>query len=388
MKDKPTVQFTCENGDSDLEWTVTYDKRSEEIRHYLKERGSCKSSLFFTRKCFKELKDYLLQRGISYTPDAADEWLLSLDFVENYFQISIARMKDLYTIGQISTINAYPRMQKAFDDLNSFWLSLVNEYFQPVYKDAPETTKKECRNSIAHILYALQNLGIEDLKQVNYDILHEVCEYEASCHQSKKLRDRYLRESSMFFSYLADLEKCVRGFSLYLYYWEDIKDGSFENLTIEQENCLKQFREESLQFPAEEFYALIKPFTEKYTFKQYHERTPATISIFLQKLYLFLELHDTGYHPEIALVFLNIYESFRSESLQVYYRRAIVFLMNTLKLGILPLDGLDMRQYRWTFYLIGAKKRYSLFLVHIIKRIPEVLRKKTIVQESLDFVSF
>ncbi len=320
MKDKST-----DSGGESSNWIPIYDERCEEIRQYLKSRGCSKGVLYSTRKQLNNLKDYLIRMGIPYSPEASERWLASLESVGDLAQISAARMSDMFTTGQISPANSYPNRIFAFVWLAPAWMDLVDGFFSSARPDCPDSTHKEMRNSIAHVLYALQGKGIAGFSEITYQALREVCDYETAVHQSDTILKRYLCESAAFFDHYAECGKCERGFGLYFTYRSETRDGSFEDLSSEHRERIDSLRSESLDFPAEEFYALIDPFCERLASFQYNSSVLALVRLFLQKAYLFFWIQDVGYHPEIADIFLRIYSPLRSDTLLCYYRRALVF---------------------------------------------------------------
>ena len=114
----------------------------------------------------------------------------------------------MFIYGQISPVNAFPRRFFPFKELDTAWLTLIEDFFSSARPDCPDSTLKEMRNSISHVLYALQGKGITGFSEITYHTLREVCDYEAQVHQSERILKRYLCESSQFFGYYSEYGKC------------------------------------------------------------------------------------------------------------------------------------------------------------------------------------
>ncbi len=110
-----------------------------------------------------------------------------------------------------------------------------------------------------------------------------------------------------------------------------------QNLSKSQIGRTEAFRSESLQFPSEEFARLIPDFMERYHSYGYNRSACSTARYTLYNLLLFLEMHDLGYHPEIAAVWMEHEKTFYKDSDRKQIRRILdLFALYTKEGDVVP----------------------------------------------------
>lgn len=297
------IHFFEEIHPAGQKWLETYHENSRILIEYLKEHGAKRYATDSAIKCLSELRTYLIDANIAYSPDVAKEWLQANTPNPKGYRATICRLSDLYIYGEIQPINSFPKALPYRKLLDEPWSTLTTEYLDsltvsPRYLEE----KKHC---ITRFLYGIQIRGIKSSAEITFDLLEDYCKNDELKHSSIAMKAKYTYEIGDFMLFLADNGLCSHGLGWYPYYRMHNKILHMDYLTDDQKAVIEVCRSESQEFPAEEFAAIIPDFMNRFR-QQGYRNTPCKVAIYtLYNLLLFLEMHGLGYHREIACIWLE-----------------------------------------------------------------------------------
>ncbi|MCR4637440.1 MAG: hypothetical protein K5754_14555 [Butyrivibrio sp.] len=104
---------------------------------------------------------------------------------------------------------------------------------------------------------------------------------------------------------MADKRLCSHGLGWYPYFRMHNRIFDINDFTDEQQSIIKRYKDDSLDFPTEEYAVAVEGFMSEYN-KLGYSKSPCKIAAYtLHNLLLFLEMNSLGYHKEIAAVWLD-----------------------------------------------------------------------------------
>ena len=284
-------------------WLETYHENSRILIEYLEEHGAKRYATDSAIKCLSRLRAYLTDENITYSPEAAKEWLQANAPNPKGYRVTIYRLSDLYTYGEIQPLNSFPMSLPYGKLLDEPWRTLITEYLDSL--TVTPRYIKEKRKCITRFLYGIQIRGIMSPSEITFDLLEDYCRNDDLRHNSSAMKAKYTYEIGDFLLFLADNGLCSHGFSWYPYYRMHGKILRMTDLTEDQIAAIEVCRSESQEFPVEEYAALIPDFLDRFRKIGYHN-TPCKVARYtLYNLLLFLEMHGLGYHREIARIWLE-----------------------------------------------------------------------------------
>lgn len=296
-----------------------YETKVEAVMDFLAANDFSQSVVYSHRKCYKELKDYLLQYNTFYSRECAQTWL---DSCKEHWSDSkykdwchcVDQLDDVYKTGSISPDHLACR-KAPYQQLNDYFKDIVDGYLGGLLYN-----KYTHRVSTARFLLYLQNKGIGSITEIDYDILF--CFYRDDYHTSSKTKDIYSESIRKFLKHLAQKGLCPLGLSL-----------AMDKTLIHQ---IVTLSEEELRIQSDEAFPGIDW---------------NTITIFLS------QIADLGYSKTIRnaskhiLKLLYIFQDMQSVALN---EELLWRWFNKVK----PLVGKSWKQHRRTLY------QFVLFLQH------------------------
>ena len=284
-----------------LEWLRLYHHNSKALIGYLSQQGAGSTAYHATLRCLAQLRQYLIESKTEYSSSAALEWLEKDDFSDKGTMVTLQRLSDLYQYGYIQPIHAFPIARPYYNELDNPWREHLDSFLSSLPIKESSFQQKKC--SLARFLYRMQEKGIQNVDQISFALLEEYCSKEA--HSSHKLEGRYTYVIGEFILFMADKGLCSHGIGWYPYFRMHNRILRFSDLTADQVERIEAVRDESQDFSAEEFAAVIPDFLDRYQSLGYTNTPQKVAKSTLMHLLLFLSMHDLGYHPIIAEVWLE-----------------------------------------------------------------------------------
>lgn len=185
------------------------------IMEFLKSEGFSSSVQSEHRLCYKDLQDYLSAFGVSYSHQAAYQWIENNKSAWNYRKYTgwrhcVDQLEDVYAQGYISPDHLGPRAS-AYTMLDGVFKTEL-DCFLHTGLDHPNDDRY--RIACARFLLFLQRNGLQGIDQLDYEMLLRY--HKEDYHKSSASKDVYEDLIRVFLKHLALQGKCTVGFSLAL----------------------------------------------------------------------------------------------------------------------------------------------------------------------------
>jgi site-specific recombinase XerD len=279
-----------------------YDSNVKKVLYYLNTEQYNQSTISGYRVFYRDLRKFLVSVQRIYSMDLATDWVANK--TENwssrkisYAAIYLQKLNDFYEIGtireehQISTrpvyINLLPQLRKELDD----FLKECETVYSP--KHLPNI-KIRC----SRFLMFLQKHGIQDVSEITYCLIKEF--HITDWHKSSCEKEMYEACIRSLLYYMNRQGKCTVGFALLLNNLRFSKILSLNELPETDTSDILLLKEESLEFLASEFWEAVQEFKVIIDGYGYADTMKNSCDCTLSLLFLFLDMHELGYHPEIV----------------------------------------------------------------------------------------
>ena len=283
------------------QWLTDYHKNSQRLVDYMVEKGAGSTAYYATIRCLTSLREYLLQEEEPYTAEKAQQWFIETGPYPKGYQATLSRIADLIYLGDIQPLNAFPRALPYKEKLIEPWRSILEGFLATT--DYKKSSLIQVKNFISRFLYKIQKEGISKPSDITFGLLEEYCLKDF--HSSDSSKARYTYAIGDILLYMADQGLCIHGLGWYPYFRMHKRIVLLSDLTDDQNSAIEALREESLDFPAEEYAELIPDFLERYIASGYSKTPCITARYVLYNLLLFLEMHGLGYNQKIAEIWLE-----------------------------------------------------------------------------------
>lgn len=283
------------------EWLETYDRNCQKVIDYLVLNSVGNTIYHSTVNCLEKLRNFLLQNSTCYSMEEAERWFQITGPHPKGYQTALFRLQDIFDHGEIQPVNAFPVSFPYYSHLQGFWKEEIDAYLATL--DHREATLTQTRNCVARFLYRIQASGIKHPSELSFGSLKQYLETDG--HKSHNTEAQYTYAISDILIFMASKGLCAQGLGWYPYFMMHGKVLRMQDLSEDQAGRIEAFRSESLQFPSEEFAGLIPDFLERYQSFGYSQSSRSVARYTLYNLLLFLEMHGLGYHPGIAVVWME-----------------------------------------------------------------------------------
>ena len=279
------------------------------VMDFLKERGYKNHTIQCHEAFYKKISVYLSESGQDYNPNLG---LTLVSDGENSFlkpgkhwaeKACIAKLNDVYIHGRITKAQVSPRKSYSSLKLNSPFQDFLTGFLlsrKDTFKDSQiENAGRRCMLFLKFI----QSRGIYRISDITYD---DIRLYHDELSHLKEI-SRMIEESSIhqFLLYLAESGFVSYGLYLYLYTLETKTLVTLDDLTSENRERIRDLCNQRTLLRPDGFldlgFKLLSMHKDAGYISEYTETCKRTILL----LYLFLDLHNLGYTPEIADIWLH-----------------------------------------------------------------------------------
>lgn len=274
---------------------IHYNENVDIVLDTLHRYGYGARAISIHEECFKKLKSYLEGCGVTQFSE-----VLSQNFPKTSgtssraaFVISIERLSDVYKHGYVlrSHLQFYasclsPELRKAVDIYVSFAAGARSDMHV-----------QNIRHSCEHFCSFVQLGGGTSLDDVTY-LLLEKYDFEGRKDNTAFSIREGLVEG--FLLYWANKNVFSYGYGLFMYYIQSGRVIKASDFSADTQESLELCRDDSRYFPANEFYESIRGFIMLLEEAGYGKSMLATAKNSLNLLFLFLDMHNLGYHWSIV----------------------------------------------------------------------------------------
>ena len=275
----------------------------------LKERAYSISSIRNYEKIFSSISIYLVSKGVAYSPELGEEMLRQND--DSFFTVKgntaraacIHKLNDVYLHGDIScTVLAphrkYRRIQlvREFDDALSDFMEYIGDR-------STKSLQESVERRVSLFFKCMQHWGVYRLDEISYKKIYA---YHGELAHLKP-SSRVVEEASIqqMLHFLSDQGRINPGRYLCLYLLEKGHSFLLGSFTEDERSKIEGYRHESLFFTPDKFLDEGNRIILSYQDTGYAEKVCNDVKRTILYLYLFLDLNNLGYLPEIADVWLN-----------------------------------------------------------------------------------
>ena len=280
----------------------SYDETVADMLCFLKNKDVCLSSINSHRDCYQQFKVFMQEHEKKWEPAVVSEWITELRQTETsslycIWNLYMQQLEELSSTGTVPDRHLYLN-HSTYDRLCGTMRSSLDEYMLSCREHYTTGSWVLARNTLAGMLLFFEDRGRNSVLEISYQdiILYYSSEY---CF-SHKTRASYLGHARRFFEFMSDQQKCPVGYSLFLNDRYAPYVGSLDEFDESIRARIAAAADESRDFPADEFLAAIDNYIESLKAYGYGCTSLKTAKHALTVLYLFLEIHSLGYHPEIS----------------------------------------------------------------------------------------
>ena len=307
----------------DRSWLLDYHNYTKQLIDYLKAHGVSDSRFLSTIHCLSDLRDYLIQKGLSYSESNASDWYDSLKLKRtNGYLITLSRLSDLYRYGEIHPINAYPNSRPYAELLNNPWDYLLQDYLDT--QNLHGKNRQRVKHQISRFLFWIQSKHIQKPSSITYMFLQSYLEQDA--HKSEKEKSRYTFVVGNFIIFLADKGLCHHALGWYPYYWMKNRIINSCDLTRKQKQTLLAIKKECSSDSLEDIYKHCCLFLTEFLKSGYNESMCEMATFTIRNLFLFLDMYGVGYIKEAVDIWLDHLKAIYQENACNKFQRVLKLL--------------------------------------------------------------
>ncbi len=275
----------------------------------LKERGYSKTSIQKYRKIYASIENYLIENGLIYSPVLGEKMLAKNE--DDFFKMSglvlrkasIRKLNDVYLHGDIQDALLSPRreygklkLEKPFEDAITIFMKLIEPSFSA---SKLENTYRR----ISLFFKYVQSKGVYRIEEISYELItayHNELSY-------LKTNSRENEESVVhqMLHFLSDKGRISKGRYLHLYLLEIGHPMMLSSFSPDDYKRLEHLRNKSSILSSECFLQKGTELVNQYHSAGYVDALCKTAERTILYLYLFLDLNNLGYSPELANIWLN-----------------------------------------------------------------------------------
>ena len=280
----------------------SYDETVNDMMRFLKSKDVCSSSINSHRSCYQQFQQFMHEHGKQWEPDAVYEWISELKQKESTSLYSIwnlymQQLEELKCTGTVLDRHLYLH-RSTYDRLSETMRSSLNDFLLAYNNHYTSRSWVLARNELAGMLLFFEDRGRSSVSEISYPDI--ISYYSSEFCFSRKTRASYLGHARRFFEFMSDQQKCPVGYAMFL----DDKYAPYVGDLNAFDGSLKAriaaVAEESQSFPADEFLAAVNDYIESLMSHGYGVTSLRIAKQALTVLYLFLDIHSLGYHPEIG----------------------------------------------------------------------------------------
>lgn len=195
-------------------------------------------------------------------------------------------------------------LRKPFRNANA-GLKVLSPDWQKAIISFAETKKSKSKTSIrinrrvcVQMSLSFERHGVSKPRDLTYEAMEAYCsELEPEYGHWKLLIE--------FLFHVEGLGLCRKGMGWFCQYRRTDKVAFYENFSEEQRTHIERHRKESLEFPLIDLIDAEEGFLEAFAKHRYNSHATVFARQFIEPLYVFLDMNELGYEPEIARIWLE-----------------------------------------------------------------------------------
>ena len=284
---------------------MNYDDTVEKVMSLLKEKKVCSSSRKSHRDCYESLGSYLDQNSTEYTVKARDEWFAeikkSLPSQRCVIWIRyVYQLEEMDSSGTVSDRRLYLN-QSVYDKLPVSWKDDLDFYLEDCCKRYTKRTLELTRTYCSEGLLIFDEIGVVNISDISYEAV--LILVNTKMYQSDETRNVILNYTARMIQFYEKIGKCTKPYSLLFNSQIYPHIGLIDAFSSENKAALQKTIDVIMS--AADFKGKIEPFIECLQAHGYIGTTLKLAKHALTAFYLFLDIHDLGYHPDIVWIWFS-----------------------------------------------------------------------------------
>lgn len=285
----------------------SYDETVDDMIRFLKSKDVCTSSINSHRSCYQQFQQFMHEHGKQWAPATVYDWISELKQKEstslyNIWYQYMQQLEELKDTGTVLDRHLYQN-RSTYDRLSETMRSILDEFLLSCKDHYTSCSWLLARNKLAGMLLFFEDRGRLSVSEISYPDI--ISYYSSDFCFSGKTRSTYLGHARRFFEFMSDQKKCPVGYAMFLNDKYAPYVGDLNAFDESLKARIAAVAEESLFFPADEFLAAVNDYIESLRLHGYGTTSLKTAKHALTVLYLFLDIHSLGYHPEIGSAWIS-----------------------------------------------------------------------------------
>lgn len=318
----------------------SYDETVYQMICFLKSKHVCRSSIDSHKNCYQQFRSFMIDHGRQWEPAAVSDWITELRQRETsqlytIWNMYMQQLEELQCTGSVLDRHLYLN-RSTYERLGSAMKAELDDYLLSCKDHYTAVSWTLARNKLAGMLIYFEDRGRTSVAEISYP---DIMAYHSSefCSSSKN-RASYLGHARRFFEYMSKQQKCPPGYALLLNDKYAPYVGRLEMFDASLQERISAIASKCPGIPAKEFLAKIDVYIESLKDHGYAHTSLKTAKHALSVLYLFLDIHSLGYHPEIAVAWFSGIQSVLPKNWK-HWRRLIYLFSEYLEKGDIISSG-------------------------------------------------
>lgn len=283
---------------------IQFDQNVERVVVFLRQQNYETTTLCGHKKCYRELRTHLTETGFSYSFDTALDWIHQNS--ECWGKKKSANYKHFIVhLDDMDRLGTIPACHLSY---HSPPFSMLSETFAKelgIFMDSIESDlmRENMRMRCSNFLLFLQERGVSSIAGTTYSHIQQFL--DDNTHRSRKSKDLFdcaARRLLVFYHHRLGLSiglsyACNKKMSQYIKPPDLMSDYSIEEIT--------RLRGQSLEFPLAKYHDLISAYLDCLKKHSYSMEIIEQAGRTCRLLYLFFDMHGTGYSLELGLIWLS-----------------------------------------------------------------------------------
>jgi len=294
---------------------MDYQSEVQKVIEFLKEKRVCSSSRASHEECYQTFAKYLISNGMTYSADTGKQWLDSIRDTYSrqrcyFWKQYMTQLEEMISTGAISDRNLYQN-KSFYDKVPDCLKSALDEYLDYCRHKYSKRSFEQAKIYCSETMLFFSDQQLASIEEVAYQDVISLYNADMYCNDGTK--SLILGHAARMLSFFAEKGLCKSSYSLLLDSQTHPYVGALASFSQENRTALERLRTESQSNPTHEFYSSIDGFIDALKNHGYVGSTLYLARHSLTALYLFLEIHELGYLPEIVWIwFVEIQKSMGS----------------------------------------------------------------------------
>jgi site-specific recombinase XerD len=352
-----------------------FDQSVERVVSFLREQKYTASTVCAHKKCYSELRTHLTEAGIGYSFETALDWIKqenerwSRRKSANYRHF-IVHLDDMDRLGGIPAYH----LSYHFPPFTMLSGTLAKELGMFLDSIETENMRENMRMRCSNFLLFLQERGVSSVAETTYSHIRQFLDEDT--HKTRKSKDVFECAARRLLAFhhrelgisIGLSYACNKQMSPHIQPPAKMPENAIEEVT--------RLRSKSLGFPLAKYHDAIDGYVDCLKKHLYSKNIRKHAKRTCRLLYLFFDMHGTGYSLELGLLWLSELKPALGSSWK-QTRRALMQLNQYATLG----DIAPEKVYR---YKGTSLSRLPRWCVDKVTEYLDLRRKEGLARSSID----